>query len=93
MMNMHDRYYEPADDDSDDIDEFVNDWVQFESREGGDIYPQDGTNFAEALGELGMREEIEQWEDCTEDEKEQIKAYWLEVGERMATDAFYDRNY
>ena len=50
-------------------------------------------NFAEALGELGMREDIAQWDDCTEAEKEQITAYWLEMGERLATDAFYDRNY
>ena len=92
-MSMHDRYYEPEDDDNDDLDEYVADWIQFESREGGYIDPKECMNFAEALGELGMREDIAQWEDCTEAEKEQIRVYWLEMGEKLATDAFYDRNY
>jgi hypothetical protein len=91
-MSMHDRYYEPEDD-NDDIDEYIADWIQFESREGGYIDPKESTNFAEALGELGMREDIASWDDCTEAEKEQITAYWLEIGERLATDAYYDRNY
>ena len=92
-MSMHDRYYEPEDDDNDDIDEWVADWIKFESREGGYIDPKSGTNFAEALGELGMREDIATWQDCTDAEKAQITAYWLELGERLATDAYYDRNY
>ena len=91
--SMHDRYYEPEDDDYDDIDDYVANWVEFESREGGNIDPKDPQNFYEAVGELGLREDLASWEDCTEAEREQIKAYWLEMGERLATDAFYDRNY
>jgi hypothetical protein len=92
-MSMHDRYYEPEDDDNEDMDEWMADWIKFESREGGYIDPKEGTNFAEALGELGMREDIAQWDDCTEAEKAQIVAYWLDMGEKLAEDAYYDRNY
>lgn len=91
--NYEDRYYEPEDDDNDDIDEYVADWIQFESRDGGYIDPKEPQNFYEAVGELGLREDLENWNECTEAEQEQIKNYWLELGERLATDAFYDRNY
>jgi hypothetical protein len=92
-MSMHDRYYEPEDDGDDDIDDWVSDWIKFESRNGGKIDPKSENNFAEAVGELALREDIAQWEDCTEAEKIQITEYWLNMGEKLGTDAYYDRNY
>ena len=89
-MYNNNNYYEPEDDDSDDLDAYVEDWIEFESREGGYIDPKDPHNFYEAVGELQLREDLEKWDDCTEAEKEKIKAYWLEVGEHLATEAYYD---
>ena len=91
-MSMHDRYYEPEDDDSDELDEYVSDWIEFESREGGELDPKSSSYFFEAVGELQLREEIESWYDCTDAEKEQIKAYLYDLVERIATESFYDGN-
>ena len=89
-MSMYgeDRYYEPEDDD--DIDDYVADWIEFESREGGDLDPRLSQNFYEAVCELGLREDLETYDDCTEAEKEQIRAYMIDLGERLATDSFYN---
>ncbi len=86
---MHDRYYEPED--GDDIDEYVADWIEFESREGGDLDPRKSQNFYEAVCELGLREDLETYDDCTEAEKASILAYMLDLGERLATDSFYNQ--
>jgi len=86
---MHDRYYEPED--SDDIDEYIADWIEFESREGGYLDPKLPQNFYEAVCELGLREDLESWEDCTEAEKAQILAYMLDLGEHLATESFYNQ--
>ena len=32
-MFRHERYYEPEDDDSADLEEYVADWIEFESRD------------------------------------------------------------
>ena len=88
-MSMHDRYYEPED--GDDIDEYIADWIEFESREGGDLDPRLPQNFYEAVCELGLREDLETYEDCTEAEKASILAYMLDLGERLATDSFYNQ--
>ena len=90
-MSMHDRYYEPEDDDSADLDEYVHDWIAFESREGGDLDPKLPQNFYEAICELGLREDLESWEDCTEAEKASITAYMLDLGEHLATESFYNQ--
>jgi hypothetical protein len=88
-MSMHDRYYEPED--GDDIDEYVADWIEFESREGGDLDPRLPQNFYEAVCELGLREDLETYDDCTEAEKAQILAYMLDLGEHLATESFYNQ--
>lgn len=90
---MHDRYYEPEDDDYDDMDEYIADWVQFEMREGGYCDPKESSNFGEACGELGLREDLAKWDDCTPAEKEQIRAYWEDLAYKLAEEAFYERNY
>ena len=36
-MNMEDRYYEPEDDDYEDMEEYIEDYVKFEMRKGGDL--------------------------------------------------------
>ena len=90
-MFRHERYYEPEDDDSADLDEYVADWIEFESREGGELDPRSSSYFFEAVGQLQLREEIESWDDCTDAEKEQIMAYLLDLGEHIATESFYDR--
>ena len=91
-MNMHDRYYEPEDDDSDDLDEYVADWMEYEKREGGELDPRASSYFFEAVGELQLREEIESWDDCTDEEKEKIMDYLTDLVERIATESFYDGN-
>ena len=89
-MSMHDRYYEPEDDDSDDIDEYVQDWIEFESRPDGRLDPTSSDLFMEAVCQLQLREDIETYDDCTEAEKAQIMAYMLDVGEYLATESFYN---
>ena len=89
-MSMHDRYYEPEDDDSDDIDEYVSDWIEFESRTGGHLDPKTSDLFMEAVCQLQLREDIESFDDCTEAEQAQIMAYMLDVGEYLATESFYN---
>lgn len=92
-MSMHDRYYEPEDDDSDDLDEYVHDWIEFESRKGGILDPRSSEYFMEAVCQLQLREDIETYDDCTESEKAQVMAYLLDLGEHMATESFYDGGY
>ena len=90
-MSMHDRYYQPEDDDNDDIDEYVSDWVQFEMREGGYCDPKSDSNFYEATSELGLREDLENWEDCTEEEKALITEYCEKMAYSLAKQSYYDR--
>ncbi len=88
---MHDRYYEPEDDDSDDIDEYVQDWIEFESRPNGRLDPRTSDLFMEAVCQLALREDIETYDDCTEAEQAQIMAYLLDLGEHLATESFYNQ--
>lgn len=90
-MYTEDRYYEPEDDDNDDLDEYVSDWVQFEMREGGYCDPKDDTNFYEATSQLGLREDLENWDDCTEEEKALITQYWLDCAHTLAEESYYER--
>jgi hypothetical protein len=90
-MSMHDRYYEPEDDPADDIDEYIADWIEFESRAGGDLDPRTSDFFMEAVCQLQLREDIETYDDCTEAEKAQIMAYLLDLGEHLATESFYNQ--
>lgn len=92
-MSMHDRYYEPEDDEYGDMDEYVADWVKFEMRDGGWCDPKEPSNFGEAVGQLQLREELSCWDDCTPAEKEQITAYWKDIANTLAEEAFYERNY
>lgn len=91
-MSMHDRYYEPEDDPADDIDDYISEWMEFEQRPGGYLDPKENTDlFFEAVGELQLREDIESWDECTEDEKKQIMEYFLDIGEHVATESFYEQ--
>ena len=91
--SMHDRYYEPEDgEDYEEMELWMEDWIKFESREGGYIDPMEERNFGEAVGELGLRDDIGSWDDCTEAEKAQITEYWLEMGQKFAEEAYYERN-
>lgn len=49
-MNMHDRYYEPEDDDSDLLDERIAELLN------SDYSPEDYSNFAEAISEATATE-------------------------------------
>jgi hypothetical protein len=89
-MSMHDRYYEPEDDDSEDMDEYVQDWIKFEMRDGGYCDPKDPQNFYEACCELGLRDDLGSWEEATEQEKFLIKDYWLGVAEGLAEESYYE---
>lgn len=89
-MNMHDRYYEPEDDDYEEMDEYVSDWIEYESRKGGILDPHESEYFMEAVCQLRLREEIETFDDCTPEEQGEIMAYLLEMGERMAIDSYHD---
>lgn len=90
-MSMHDRYYEPEDDPADDIDDYIVDWIKFETRPGGYLDPRENTDlFFEAVCQLQLREDIATYDDCTEAEQAQIMAYVLDVGEHLATESFYD---
>lgn len=90
-MSMHDRYYEPEDNDSDDIDEYIADWIEFESRPDGLLDPTSSDLFMEAVCQLQLREDIESYDDCTDAEKEQIKVYMLDICEHLATESFYNQ--
>ena len=49
-MNMHDRYYEPEDDDSDLLDERIADLLN------SDYNPETYSNFAEAISEANEKD-------------------------------------
>lgn len=85
-----DRYYEPEDDDNEDIEDFIADWVKYETRQGGICDPREKTNFYEAVGELQLREEIATWEECTMAEQNLIAGYWLDRAYKMAVEAYYE---
>jgi hypothetical protein len=90
-MIMEDRYYEPEDDDYEDMDEYIEDYVEFEMRKGGDCDPMEESNFLEAASQLNMPEELERWEDATPEQKEQVRQYWFDIAESRGEDSYFER--
>ena len=88
-MNMHDRYYEPADDDYEDMDGYIEDYAKFEMRKGGDLDPMEPSNFAEAVSECGLPEELESWEDANEDQRAQVIEYWEGVARYLGEESYF----
>ena len=82
MMNMHDRYYEPEDDDYEDLEDYVSDYIDEEMAEGGNLDPKEQGNFCEAVSELGFPEELENWVDATEEQKTAVVAYWEDIARK-----------
>ena len=89
-MNYEDRYYEPEDDDYEDMDGYVQDWIGYEIREGGICDPRIPSNFHEACAELGLREELECWEDANEDERKQVIEYWESIARYKGEESYFD---
>ena len=89
MMSMHDRYYEPPEDDYEDMEEYIEDYVQFEMRKGGDLDPMEEGNFLEAASQLGMPEELEKWEDATPEQQEKIKEYWEDIARNLGEESYF----
>jgi hypothetical protein len=89
-MNMEDRYYEPEDDDHEDMDAYVDDYVQFEMRKGGDFDPMEQGNFLEAASQLNMPEELEKWEDATLEQKEQVRQYWEDIARSSGEESYFN---
>lgn len=88
-MNMEDRYYEPEDDDYEDMEEYIEDYVQFEMRKGGDLDPMHPSNFWEASSELGFPEELINWEDATEEQQKQVVEYWENIARSRGEDSYF----
>jgi hypothetical protein len=89
MMNMHDRYYEPEDDDYEDMEEYVSDYITEEMAEGGDLDPKESGNFNEAVSQLGYPEELEKWEDATPEQQAAIVQYWEDIARSRGEDSYF----
>lgn len=88
-MSMHDRYYEPEDDDYEDMDSYIEDYVEFEMRKGGDLDPTEQSNFLEATSQLGMPEELENWEDATPEQQKAVIEYWEDVARHLGEESYF----
>ena len=88
-MTMEDRYYEPEDDDYEDMEDYVSDYVAFETREGGDFDPKESSNFNEAVSQLGFPEELERWEDATPEQRAAIVEYWEDVARHCGEESYF----
>lgn len=88
-MSMHDRYYEPPDDDYEDMEEYIEDYVAFEMRKGGDLDPTSERNFLEAVSECELPEELENWEDATEEQRKQIIEYWEGIARYLGEESYF----
>ncbi len=88
-MNMHDRYYEPPEDDYEDMDEYIEDYVAFEMRKGGDLDPTEECNFGEAVSEMGLPEELERWEDATPEQQAKVVEYWESVARHLGEESYF----
>ena len=90
-MSMYgeDRYYEPEDDDYEDMEEYIEDYVKFEMRKGGDLDPMEQDNFCEAVSECGLPEELERWEDATEEQKAQVIEYWEDMARHLGEESYF----
>jgi len=89
--NYEDRYYEPEDDDYDDIDDYISDYVKFEMRRGGDLDPRNTANFMEAASELGFSEDLIDWDNATAEEQEKIEQYWEDIAKSRAEDSYFNQ--
>ena len=88
---MHDRYYEPEDgDDPEELDSYVDDYVQFEMRKGGDLDPTEQGNFCEAMTELGHDDSIVNWEDASPEQQKQVIEYWEDIARSRGEESYYD---
>jgi hypothetical protein len=87
-MSMHDRYYEPEDD-HEGMDEYVDDYVQFEMRKGGDFDPTEQGNFLEAVSQLGLPEQLENWEDATPEQQEKVTEYWEDIARSCGEESYF----
>jgi len=85
-----DRYYEPEDDDYEDLDKYVSDYIAEEMAEGGNLDPKEQGNFCEAVSELGFPEELERWEDATEEQRASIVQYWEDIARKRGEESYYD---
>ena len=86
---MHDRYYEPEDDDYEDMDSYIEDYVEFEMRKGGDLDPMEKSNFLEATSQLGLPEELEKWEDATPEQQKAVIEYWEDIARSRGEDSYF----
>lgn len=89
--NYEDRYYEPEDDDYDDIDEYISDYVKFEMRRGGDLDPRNTANFMEAASELGFSEDLIDWDNATVEEQKKVEQYWEDIAKSRAEDSYFNQ--
>ena len=91
MMSMHDRYYEPPEDDYEDMDEYIEDYVKFEMRKGGDLDPTNNANFLEAMSQLSLRDEeqVDCWNDATAAEQEQVTEYWEDIARTLGEESYF----
>jgi hypothetical protein len=90
-MGMHseDRYYEPEDDDYEDMEEYIEDYVKFEMRKGGDLDPSEESNFLEGCSECGLPEELEKWEDASEDQRAKVTEYWDGIARHLGEESYF----
>jgi hypothetical protein len=87
--SMHDRYYEPEDDDYEDMEDYIEDYVQFEMRKGGDLDPTEPMNFGEGVSECGLPDELEKWEDATPEQQEKVKEYWESIARHLGEESYF----
>jgi len=87
--SMHDRYYEPPEDDYEDMEDYIEDYVKFEMRKGGDLDPMEEDNFAEAVSQLRLPEELERWEDASEEQRAQITEYWDGIARQLGEESYF----
>lgn len=89
MMSMHDRYYEPPEDDYEDMEDYIEDYVKFEMRKGGDLDPTEQGNFCEAVSQLGLPEELENWEQATIEQQAQVIEYWDGMARTLGEESYF----
>jgi acyl-CoA reductase-like NAD-dependent aldehyde dehydrogenase len=85
-----DRYYEPEDDDYEDLEDYVSDYIAEEMAEGGDLDPKELHNFCEAVSELGFPEELENWADATPEQRAAVVEYWEDIARKRGEESYYD---
>jgi len=87
--SMHDRYYEAPEDDYEDMEDYIEDYVKFEMRKGGDLDPMEADNFAEAVSQLRLPEELENWDDATQEQKDAIREYWDAIARTLGEESYF----